>query len=59
MTASYRVNRVKVAHIISLQVQNVTNRENIFGYNYNDFTQTIEEEYQFGILPILKYRLEF
>lgn len=59
MTTSYRVNRPKVAHIISLQVQNVTNRENVFGYNYNDFTQSIEEEYQFGILPILKYRLEF
>ncbi|KAA3650563.1 MAG: TonB-dependent receptor [Bacteroidetes bacterium] len=59
ITASYRVNRVKVAHILSLQVQNVTNRENVFGFNYNNYTKTIEEEYQFGILPILKYRLEF
>lgn len=59
MTTSYRINRPKVAHIISLQVQNVTNRENVFGYNYNNYTQQIEREYQFGILPILKYRLEF
>jgi len=59
LTSSYRINRKKVAHIISLQVQNVTNRENIFGYNYNENTELIEEEFQFGLLPILKYRLEF
>ncbi len=59
LTASYRINRDKTSHIISLQVQNVTNRENIFGYAYNHYTQKVEEEYQFGILPILKYRLEF
>lgn len=59
LTSSYRINREKVAHIISLQVQNVTNRENIFGYSYNENTQQIEEELQFGLLPILKYRIEF
>ncbi|MBL4710564.1 MAG: TonB-dependent receptor [Flavobacteriales bacterium] len=59
LTSSYRINREKVAHIISLQVQNVTNRENIFGYSYDDDTQKIEEELQFGLLPILKYRIEF
>lgn len=59
LTSSYRINGKKVAHIISLQVQNVTNRENIFGYSYNENKETIEEEYQFGILPILKYRIEF
>ena len=59
LTSSYRINGEKVAHIISLQAQNVTNRENVFGYNYNEDTQQIEEEYQFGLLPILKYRIEF
>lgn len=59
LTTSYRINKTKAAHIISLQVQNVTNRENIFGYSYNDNTEQIEENYQFGLLPILKYRIEF
>lgn len=59
MTSSYRINREKVAHVISLQVQNITNRENTFGYNYNENTEEIEEEFQFGLLPILKYRIEF
>ncbi len=59
MTSSYRINREKVAHIISLQVQNITNRENIFDYYYDEETQQIETEYQFGLLPILKYRIEF
>lgn len=59
LTTSYRINRNKSAHIISLQIQNVTNRENVFSYGYNKKTESIEEEYQFGMLPILKYRLEF
>jgi len=59
LTASYRVNKAKVAHIISLQVQNVTNRENVFGYYYDNNTQQVEKSFQFGLLPVLKYRIEF
>ena len=59
LTASYRINREKVAHIISFQGQNITNRENTFGYYYDDTTMNIEESKQFGLLPILKYRIEF
>lgn len=55
----YRINRPKVAHIISLQIQNVTNRENIFDVTYNENAEIIERELQFGMLPILKYRIEF
>lgn len=59
LTVSYRINGKKAAHIISLQAQNVTNRENVFGYSYNDNKEEIETDYQFGLLPILKYRIEF
>lgn len=59
ITVSYRINNEKVAHIISLQVQNVTNRENVAGYYYDTDEQKVLPFTQFGLIPILKYRLEF
>ena len=59
VTVSYRINNEKVAHIISLQVQNVTNRENVAGYYFDTNEQKVLPFTQFGLIPILKYRLEF
>lgn len=59
ITVSYRINNQKVAHIVSLQIQNVTNRENEFSRYFDTNTQQIESSTQFGLIPILKYRLEF
>lgn len=59
LTASYRKNNPKTAHIISLQIQNVTNRENVENYFYNNSTSSLNETYQFGLIPVLKYRIEF
>lgn len=55
----YRINRPKVAHIISLDVQNATNRDNIFDQFYNPQSQMYETEYQLSLVPILNYRIEF
>lgn len=42
-----------------LDIQNLTNRENIV-FNYYSFsTQQIVQEGQFGLIPILSYRIEF
>ena len=53
----------KFSSVLSLDIQNVTNRNNIFNidYEYNRFTNTItkEEEFQLGLIPVLNYRLEF
>ncbi len=59
VTVSYRINKEKVAHIISLQIQNVTNRENVAGYYFDTNEQEVLPSTQFGLIPILKYRLEF
>ncbi len=56
---SYRINRPKVAHIISLDIQNVTNRLNIDDQSFNTQTRAIETEYQLELLPLLNYRIEF
>lgn len=59
LTTSYTKNNPKTAHVISLQVQNVTNRENVENYFYNAPQMSIDETYQFGLIPVLKYRIEF
>lgn len=59
MSASYRINRKNKAHIIQIQIQNATNRENIFGYYFDNKKDKVMTSYQFGLIPVLKYRLEF
>jgi len=49
----------RVEHIISLDIQNLTNRLNVWTQYYNPDTGTIENYYMAGIIPILNYRLEF
>jgi len=55
----YRLNRPKVTHEMGIEIQNFTNRDNIFAIRYNERTQELTEEYQLGILPIPQYRLLF
>ncbi|UOB17239.1 TonB-dependent receptor [Abyssalbus ytuae] len=55
----YRINRPKVSHIISLDIQNVLNRENEYELYYNRDTQTVGKYHQLGMLPLLNYRIEF
>ena len=59
LTASFRKNNPKTAHIISLQIQNVTNRENVKDYFYSASDMMVKETHQFGMIPVLKYRIEF
>jgi hypothetical protein len=56
---SYRKNRAKTSSIISIDIQNVTNRENIYGRYYSSGSDQIIEETQLGLIPVLNYRLEF
>ncbi len=58
-SVSYRINAAKIAHAISLDVQNVFNRTNVFSKYYSDFSGNIETYFQTGILPVFNYRLEF
>ncbi len=49
----------RVEHVISLDIQNLTNRLNIWTQYYNSQTEAIEDYYMAGIIPILNYRIEF
>ncbi len=56
---SYKINKSKLTHTIMLDVQNVTNRLNIYTLYYDDDTKQIEEYTQTGLFPIFNYRVEF
>jgi hypothetical protein len=56
---SFRMNRKKATHEFSLDLQNVTNQQNVFTQRYNARTNQIATEYQIGFFPIPQYRLLF
>lgn len=56
---SYRMNRKKTTHEFSLDLQNVTNNQNVFMQRYNARTNRIATEYQIGFFPIPQYRILF
>ncbi|TXK38138.1 TonB-dependent receptor plug domain-containing protein [Pontibacter qinzhouensis] len=56
---SYRKNNPRASYILSLDLQNVTNRQNMFAQYYDRTTKDIKTSYQMGLVPVLNYRIEF
>jgi hypothetical protein len=56
---SYKINTQKRTHSIMIDIQNVLNRENLFGQYYNEDSNQVEKYYQTGLFPTLNYRIEF
>jgi len=56
---SYRLNRKRVSHTFSLDIQNITNNKNVMYEYYDPYSQEIQTEYHLGILPVLNYKIEF
>jgi hypothetical protein len=55
----YKINRARLTHEIAVDLQNVSNNENVFQQAYNPRTKTIGTAYQQGFLPVPFYRLTF
>jgi hypothetical protein len=49
----------KVSHQFFVDLQNVTNRENIFVERYNPVTDEINDVNQIGFFPDVMYRIQF
>ena len=49
----------KVEHVVSLDIQNVTNRANQWTEFYNSETEKIEQYPMAGLIPILSYKIKF
>jgi hypothetical protein len=61
MGLKYRKNNLGYSCIISLDVQNITNRKNVLGNDYakrsNNWIQLPQND--LGLVPILNFRVEF
>jgi hypothetical protein len=59
LKVSYRISLRKTTHEFSIDVQNVTNRKNVFIQTYDLRTNSLVYQYQLGIYPLPQYRLLF
>jgi hypothetical protein len=56
---TYRLNRKSFDHEWGLDLQNMTNRENIFIQNWDTGKQEVATYYQMGFMPMMTYRIYF
>jgi CarboxypepD_reg-like domain len=52
-------NYARITTTLALDIQNVTNRSNVFNQYYSPETQTVKYNYQAPLIPILSYKIEF
>lgn len=57
--ASYRKNNPRWSWIVSLDIQNVTNRSNVWGEYYDIERKSVEQVYMVGLIPVLNFKVEF
>lgn len=56
---SVKRNRKNSTQTIALDIQNVSNRKNIYGKYFNEESKSIKTYYQTPLIPILSYKIDF
>uniref|UniRef100_UPI0035943BDD TonB-dependent receptor n=1 Tax=Aquiflexum sp. TaxID=1872584 RepID=UPI0035943BDD len=56
---SLKRNRLKSTQTLALDIQNVSNRKNVFGSYFEPMEGTLKTAYLTPMIPILSYRVEF
>ena len=56
---SMKWNRKNLTSTLSLDIQNVSNRENVYNQYYDPFKGKVVYSYQTGIIPVINYKVEF
>jgi hypothetical protein len=56
---NYKINSKRMTHTIALDIQNVTNRLNVYTLYYSSNSGQLEEFTQTGFFPNFNYRVEF
>ncbi|MEP7258031.1 MAG: TonB-dependent receptor, partial [Flavitalea sp.] len=56
---SMKWNRKKLTSTLSLDIQNVSNRKNIYDQRFDAFKGEVVNNYQTGLIPILNYKIDF
>jgi hypothetical protein len=60
MRVSYKINRPKVSHEISLDLINFLAIKNMLGFTYvENPIPSVQEQYQLGFLPLFYYKIDF
>jgi hypothetical protein len=59
LRVSMKWNRKKLTSTLSLDIQNLINRSNIYNTYYDPVSKTLRTNYQNGIIPVLNYKVEF
>ncbi len=59
ISLNYRINRPKVTHIISLDIQNVSNQDNTDNQLYSSNTGESGLSTQLGLILFINYKIEF
>ncbi len=55
----YKINKKRMTHTIGIDVQNVSNRQNVDFSVFDSGSNTIRDYYQTGLFPNFNYRIEF
>ena len=56
---TFRLNGRSVNQEWALDLQNITNHQNVFIQNWNNETKEISTSYQMGFMPMMTYRIYF
>lgn len=56
---SMKWNRKNFTSTLSLDIQNITNRENVYSHYYSAETGKIITTHQTGLIPVLNYKIDF
>lgn len=56
---TFRIDGKKISQLYSVDLQNVTNNQNIFTQVYNPSSGEIESTYQIGLFPVIQYTVLF
>lgn len=56
---SFRLNQRKLSQEWAMDLQNITNRQNIFNQYYDATTNEVKFNYQMGFFPMFLYRINF
>ena len=59
LRVSLKWNRKSMTSTLSLDIQNMTNRQNIFNKSFDAVKGEVVNQYQTGLIPVLNYKVEF
>lgn len=59
LRVSMKWNKKHLTSTLSLDIQNVTGRQNVYGAYYDATSNKVETAYQAGLIPVLNYIVEF